>query len=421
MQTNQITFSSLKDSSYIWISINQKKVRALIDTGAGITCISKKMADKLNLKLKSFQPGKIKSFYSASGSSLNAVGIAKINYNLNGLIISFDTVVLDNLTGACIIGSDFLNATSARIDFSTGTVSFEDDLVTLPVTATHTKQDYIRVLARTVLQPNTESIIPVKVAKHFSNVVSLIEPKSVIEEADYFVAKCLVKPQGIKTVVQILNIANEPVILEKNQRIGLITRLSRGDEVIEINKNQTIASIQPESKKQVSDSQPINRQKQRLTKEEQESFVNDYKFDINPDLTPEQRDRLISLLYEYRSVFARSFSEIGCFNKYEVNIETVPHKPIFTRQYRLSAEQVEAAQSEINEMVKCNILEPAVKSKYNQSYLMIRKADKSYRLVIDMRKLNSFTKTWSFNCKSIPEIIEKISTSQSNYFTTCDL
>ena len=148
------------------------------------------------------------------------------------------------------------------------------------------------------------------------------------------------KPQGIKTVAQILNCSNEPVILEKNQRIGLITRLSRGDQVIEINKNQTIASIQSESKKQVSDNQPINTQKPKLTAAEQQAFVDDYKFDINPDLTPEQRDRLISLLYDYSDVFARSFSEIGCFNKYEVNIETMPHKPIFVRQYRLPAEQV---------------------------------------------------------------------------------
>jgi len=115
MQTNQITFSSLNDSSYIWISINQKKIRALIDTGAGITCISRKLSDKLNLTFESLKPGIIKNFYIASGSSLNAVGIAKIDYNLNGLIIPFDTVVLDNLTEACIIGSNFLNATSARI------------------------------------------------------------------------------------------------------------------------------------------------------------------------------------------------------------------------------------------------------------------------------------------------------------------
>lgn len=52
---------------------------------------------------------------------------------------------------------------------------------------------------------------------------------------------------------------------------------------------------------------------------------------------------------------------------------------------------------------------------------MIRKADKSFRLVVDLRKLNSLTRTWSFNCKSIPEIIEQIATSQSNFFTTCDL
>lgn len=200
----------------------------------------------MNLKVEKFKPGRIINFYNASGGSLEAVGIAKIEYNLNGLIIPFDTVVLSNLGEACIIGNNFLDATSARIDYGTHTISFEEDLKK-PVTATHMKQDYIRVLARIVLQPNTESIIPVRVARHFSNVVSLIEPKSAVGETEYFVAKCLVRPRRIKTVSQILNITNELIILAKNQRIGLISRLSDDDRVTEINENQIIASIQPES------------------------------------------------------------------------------------------------------------------------------------------------------------------------------
>ena len=141
MKTNQVKFSSLKDSSYIWILINQKRVRALVDTGAAVNCISAKIANKLNLKVEQFKPGKIRNFYNASGGSLEAVGIAKIEYNLNGLIIPFDTVVLSNLSEACIIGNNFLDATSARIDYGTHTISFEEDLVVLHVTATHTKQD----------------------------------------------------------------------------------------------------------------------------------------------------------------------------------------------------------------------------------------------------------------------------------------
>jgi hypothetical protein len=79
------------------------------------------------------------------------LGIAKLDFNLNGLIIPFDAVILSNLHESCIIGSNFLNATSARLDYGTGIITFEDDLVALPITYTHVKQDYIRTIATTVL------------------------------------------------------------------------------------------------------------------------------------------------------------------------------------------------------------------------------------------------------------------------------
>jgi len=408
MHSNKITFSSLKDSSYISISINHQKVRALVDTGAGTTCISKRMVDKLNLKTETLKTGKINQYFTASGTNLNAIGIAKIDFNLNGLIIPFDAVVLLNLSESCIIGVDFLNATSAKLDYSTGTISFEDDLVALHVTPTLTKQDYIRVLADTVLQPNTESIIQVRVAKHFSNVDSLIEPKFAVGKADYQVAKCLVKPQASKTVVQILNFTDKPVSLEKNQRIGLISRLSNDDQIREIDNGQMIASIQPQSENEANN------------KAEQQAFLDDYKFDINPDLTPEQRDKLVDLLHDYRGIFARDYSEIGCYKGYEVDVETHPHKPYFIRQYKLPPSQLSAAQSSIDELARHGILEPATKSKYNSAYLVVSKKNGGHRLVVDLRRANSITKTWSFNSKSIPDIIEQIGSSNSSWFSNFD-
>ena len=420
MHNNQITFSSLKDSSYIWISINHQKVRALVDTGAGVTCISKKMADKLKLKIEPVKPGRIKNFSTASGTSLNAVGIAQIDFNLNGLIIPFDAFVLLNLNESLILGVDFLTATSAKLDFNTGIISFEDDLVALAITPTTTKHDYIRVIATTVLQPNTESIIPVKAPKHFSNALGLIEPKFATGMVGYQVAKCLVKPDGnLKTVVQILNPTSHPITVERNQRIGLISRISRDDEITEISEGHTIASIQPDSKEQVSDKQSVNSQSPKLTKAEQQAFLDDYKFDINPDLTSEQRDKLIDLLHRYKGIFARNYSEIGCFKGYEVNVETHPHKPYYIRQYKLPADQVSVAQEQIDELAKCGILEEAI-SPYNSSYLLVKKKNGSYRLVIDLRRANSITKTWTFNSKSIPDIIEQIGSSDSSYYSNFD-
>jgi len=88
-----------------------------VDTGAGITCVSKRIFGKCNLHIEPLKPGRLCHFTTANGGKLNAIGTVSIDFNLNGLIIPFDAVVLDNLSESCIFGSDFLDATSARMDF----------------------------------------------------------------------------------------------------------------------------------------------------------------------------------------------------------------------------------------------------------------------------------------------------------------
>jgi len=155
---------------------------------------------------------------------------------------------------------------------------------------------------------------------------------------------------------------------------------------------------------------------------EQNSFLNDYKFDVNPELTEEQRDKLVNLLHEYKDTFARNLSELGCYKNYEVELDTVPHKPYFIKQYRLPEVQLEAAQKEIDDMVKCGLFESANKSKYNSSYLLLRKPDKSYRLVIDLRRgANQVCRSWTFNSKSVSEVIEQVASSNSSLYSVLDL
>jgi len=420
-----VFYSSLKDSSHISVFINHRKVKALVDTGAGRTCVSKRIIDKCNLHVEPFKPGQLCNFTTANGGMLNAIGTVTIDYNLNGLIVPFETIVLDNLSESCIFGSDFLDATSARMDFGAGTISFEDGLVVVPVSSSANKINYVRAMSRTVLPPMSESIISVKVGKQFAKTTSLIEPRAPLGSLPFSVAKCLVRPNAMKTVTQILNYGDKPVVLARNQRIAVISRIARDDRLIDARTEdkQTIASINTSSNAQAADNQPINsQQRPKLTEAAQKSFMEDYKFDVNPDLTVEQRDQLINLLYEYRDTFARNLKELGCYKNYEVEIETVPHKPYFIKQYRLPESQKQIAQKLIDEMVDCGLLEPAKKSKYNSSYLLVKKAKGGYRLVIDLRRgANEVSRTWTFNSKSVSEVVEEVASSNSCWYSQFDL
>ena len=378
--------------------------------------------DKLKLAIDPIKPGELSSLFAANGSRLKALGTVDVDFNLDGLIVPFVAIIIDNLTDACILGTDFLNMTSARIDFHNGIISFEDDLVQMPVLSTAARHDYVRVLSHTVLPARSESIIKVRVAPHFANTEIIIEPRAPIGSLKYSVAKCLVLPRGTRTICQILNCTGKPVTLARNQRIAFISKIERDDELspmIDSNKFK-IASISNEHP--VSCSINLENEAPKLTKSQQEQFLADYKFDINPDLTESQKDELINLLYEYRVVFARNLEELGCYKNYEVDIETVEHRPYFIKQYRLPEVQKQAAQAEIDQMVKIGLLEPALRSKYNSPYMMVKKKNGTFRMVIDLRRgANMVCKTWNFNSKSVQEVIEGVASSNSKYFSQLDL
>jgi hypothetical protein len=48
----------------------------------------------------------------------------------------------------------------------------------------------------------------------------------------------------------------------------------------------------------------------KLSSEQLEDFAKEYTFEINPDLTSEQRYQVLSLLHKYRACFARNLYEL---------------------------------------------------------------------------------------------------------------
>ena len=65
-----------------------------------------------------------------------------------------------------------------------------------------------------------------------------------------------------------MNFSDKPVTLEKNQRIGFISRLSNDDQIREINNGLTIASIQSQSETETNENKPTESLKPKLTEAE---------------------------------------------------------------------------------------------------------------------------------------------------------
>ena len=116
------------------VKINRKPVRALIDTGSQMSIIDEQFVKQLRLKSRSLCTGEISRLFSANGSQMPVVAIADLNIYISGLIIPLFVKVVramnhDLIHHDLILGADSLVENQVVIDYSTGVVSIQQDLL----------------------------------------------------------------------------------------------------------------------------------------------------------------------------------------------------------------------------------------------------------------------------------------------------
>ena len=86
------------------ISVQDKKVNALLDTGAEKSCMSMDMFARLKLPLN---VAKIPRLRNASGKDMKMYGVMTVKFRMGSTIFTQEFVVCDNLVRPIIIGKDF--------------------------------------------------------------------------------------------------------------------------------------------------------------------------------------------------------------------------------------------------------------------------------------------------------------------------
>lgn len=131
---------------------------------------------------------------------------------------------------------------------------------------------------------------------------------------------------------------------------------------------------------------------------------------------PEIADELRSLLWEFRDTW-ESKSPSQCKVLSHV-IEPTTQRPIFERPRRFSAEQTDVINKEIADMEKDGIIRPSC-SPYATEIVLVRKKDGPWRVCIDYRQLNKFTKLDKYPLPRISNLLRSI--KNSKVFCALDL
>ena len=140
----------------------------------------------------------------------------------------------------------------------------------------------------------------------------------------------------------------------------------------------------------------------------------------NKQLTPQQKEQLLELIGNYRSVFSINTSELGCARGFTHKINTENAKPKAQHPYRKSPKIAEIEDREIDDMMKNKIIQEST-SPWQSPVVLCKKTSGDYRFAVDYRALNKLTEPESYPVPLLENIFDTISTADAKFFTTLDL
>jgi len=219
----------LSDANYVSVKINSHPVKVLIDSGATRSCISRKFLSRLHLTPSPLAPDVSTDLFTANNASMRILGQVELSIYLNGLIVPFTFLVLPTLFHDCIVATDFMLASHAKIDFRDRRISFYDDLIVVPLTHLHSHFDVVRLAQALSIPPRCEALASVVLPKRYKPQLSIVEPLPSLQRRNIGLARVLILPSRSVSVCRFLNPTQATVTLLANLAVGTIEPVDAND------------------------------------------------------------------------------------------------------------------------------------------------------------------------------------------------
>ena len=140
--------------------------------------------------------------------------------------------------------------------------------------------------------------------------------------------------------------------------------------------------------------------------------------DSGSNLNGEEKRELEKLLIEFEDVFVGLDGKLGRTNLVTHSIDTGDAPPVRQRPRRVPYSQVEALDTEIENMLEQGIIRPSC-SPYASPVVLVKKPSGKLRVCIDYRSLNSITKKDSFPLPRIDSTLDAL--VGSRFYNVMDL
>jgi len=404
---------------YITIFFHKTRVAALVDSGCNVNVIERSLYEKLpsNVKTRINRNNQV-LVKVADNSIVRCCGSAKVFASFQGCQKSLEVLVMENTSNPLILGTSFLTAVGAKLDFSKNTMEI-----------TKVKS---RSCRDTELPPKSESVISIKVPPSVplgANGISVGTPA--LENRGIIMAKSIAYVSADHTIpVKLLNPGNSPVSLKKNFPIASFQLLDTSYIVTPMFTNTGQATDNQIN--HISSIPSQNRQKA--------TFLQNFNLSNLDHLESNQKQQIEHMLWSYSDIFVTAENpEIGLTPLVEHKIHItqntkLPHQ----RPYRLSPEKKVVLRHQLEELVKRGVIvpvgdheelpitspivlvsKPKAKSTAGQSVKEASLAQ--WRFCTDFRALNKATADSHYNIPDLQELVESFSEQKPEFITTLDL
>lgn len=345
------------------VYVNDHKVQGLIDTGASISVLSS------SVQLPSIQPHKASfTVRLSNGNQWKVNQAAIVELTIAGLAKVVEIAIIDGFPYQALIGTDLIHAFGLVIDASNQTIK-ASNLPPEPFSLSMVEQERkIYVRARKEIQIPPNSILPIQVVANIktdSNKTYLFDTlHPLVNHPDLVAAHTLLKFNNDNVAWLSLTNFNtkRSVHIQKHQILGNIQEVD--SPIINLLGNSSNESPDP-------DLSPLQ-------------HINLDHLDIH------QRQHITALLTD----FAHLFKEPENYDsniKTEHNIELTGPMPRKSHLRRTSPQDRQIIDTEIDKMLKKNVIEPS-SSPYAFPIVLVTKKDGTKRFCIDYRGLNAVTR-----------------------------
>ena len=144
-----------EDKTSVLIEIYGQRYRALVDSGAEISLINRRITEHFP-EAELFRSTEV-TLHTATGTAITVAGEIKLTFRIGKQYIEYTFIVAENLTQNVILGRHCLRRHGMKIDYGTNGLQFRG--ICVPLENDAYLDSLVRTAGRKILQPQTATLI----------------------------------------------------------------------------------------------------------------------------------------------------------------------------------------------------------------------------------------------------------------------